>query len=918
MRRVLAALLLFAGCSIPYGLDERRPWTTSRLSGSPEPPPPYRTERILPQVTFKLPVDLALAPGSDRLFVLEQKGKIYAVDADRSDLFLDLGEVGDAYALTFDPDFEKNRRVYVMYLLPAKGGPPDPQGSRVSRFTVASMDPPRADPASEVVLLEWVAGGHNGCTLKFGPDGYLYVSTGDSAAPNPPDPLRTGQDISDLLSSVLRIDVRTQPYSVPKDNPFVDRPGARPEVWCYGLRNPWRMSFDRGTGRLWIGDVGWELWELIFCAERGANFGWSLLEGPQPVEPGGNRGPTPVTPPAQIIPHPEAASITGGYVYRGRRLPELVGHYVFGDWETRRIWSAKTDGASLGPRVEIAKTDLRIIGFGEDRDGDLLILDHEGGGIHRLAKGDAAATNVAFPRTLSATGLFAPDGTPSPGVIPYAVNAPMWSDGAEAQRHLALPGLASIGQKDGRLVWPKDAVLSKTLSLGQRRVETQVLHYDGKAWNAYAYLWNEKQTDADLVEAGGRTVDVGGRRWTVQARGTCLSCHNPWPGTVLSINGPQLNRRFEYAGETDNQVRTLKQLRVLPEDFAYSNVPLVNPYVEEPGKLDRRARSYLQVNCAPCHRFGGGGSALIDLRHDIPIGETRILNVRPALGGFGLPDPYIVCGGDPARSALYYRVSTLGRGRMPHVGSDAVDVEGARLLALWIEDLKAVLPSAEAATARSRERSAVGTGKIERCLETPSGTLDLVRALPSLDPKVRAKALALGVGHPKDYVRDLFERYADPSQRRQRLGTTFDAAALLARSGDADRGRRLYAELQCKVCHRIGAGEDPLGPELTQIGRKYTKAQILENIVDPSKAIDPKYATHLVETEGGAIVAGLKVREDADALVLRDLERKDVVLPKTTIRRSLVQSNSLMPEQLLQDLTASEAADLIEYLGSLK
>jgi putative heme-binding domain-containing protein len=240
---------------------------------------------------------------------------------------------------------------------------------------------------------------------------------------------------------------------------------------------------------------------------------------------------------------------------------------------------------------------------------------------------------------------------------------------------------------------------------------------------------------------------------------------------------------------------------------------------------------------------------------------------------------------------------------------------------LWISDLKSVPPSGDAASARTRDRVAVSQGRIDQALETPSGALELVGRLSELKPKLQAEAIAKGVGHPQEHVRDLFERYADPSQRRKRLGTTFDPAGVLALTGDSERGRRLFFEsagMQCKVCHRIGAGEDLLGPELTLIGKKYTRAQLLENIVDPSKTIDPKFATHLVETKGGLVMAGLKIREDDQELVLRDTERKDVKISKSMIQRSAVQQKSMMPDFLLQDLTAQEAADLLEYLQSLK
>lgn len=183
-------------------------------------------------------------------------------------------------------------------------------------------------------------GGHNGACLEFGPDGFLYVSAGDGEAPNPPDPRDAGQDVSNILSTVLRIDVMPHGndplYKVPADNPFVALTNARPEIWAYGFRNPWKMTFAP-DGELWLGDVGWELDEMVYRIRKGGNYGWSIMEGPQPVRPNARRGPTEILPAAIALPHTDAASVTGGYVYRGQRFPDLVGTYIFGDYETRRI-----------------------------------------------------------------------------------------------------------------------------------------------------------------------------------------------------------------------------------------------------------------------------------------------------------------------------------------------------------------------------------------------------------------------------------------------------------------------------------------------------------------------------------------------------------------------------------------------------
>ena len=286
------------------GIETRVAWTTSRITGSPEPPLPYVTERVFPALKFNQCLDITSAPGSDRLYVVEQSGKVFSFpnkpDIAKTDLVLDFAkaipDLKQVYAIAFHPDFEQNRYCYICYI---KAADID-DGTHVARFRLSDADPPTIDAASETTLVTWRSGGHNGCCLKFGPDGYLYISTGDAAPANPPDTIKTGQDIGDLLSSILRIDVDHaddgKNYHIPIDNPFVGLKGARGEVWAYGLRNPWRMSFDRKTGDLWVGDVGWELWEMLYRIERGGNYGWAVMEGRQSTKPEWPRGPTPILP----------------------------------------------------------------------------------------------------------------------------------------------------------------------------------------------------------------------------------------------------------------------------------------------------------------------------------------------------------------------------------------------------------------------------------------------------------------------------------------------------------------------------------------------------------------------------------------------------------------------------------------------
>ncbi|MBM4074930.1 MAG: PQQ-dependent sugar dehydrogenase, partial [Planctomycetes bacterium] len=310
------------------GRLERVPWTVSRIQGSPEPPLPYVSQPVFPSLKFNQCLDLCNIPGTSRICVAEQSGKIFSFpnqsDVSTPDLMIDLVAaiqgVRNVYAVTFHPQYEKNHFCYVCYLKDSNLQ----DGTQISRFTVSQSDPPTIDVSTEKKLITWFSGGHNGCCLKFGPDGCLYISTGDGGAPNPPDPLKAGQDITNLLSAILRIDVDNEEagrnYRIPADNPFLETPNARGEIWAFGFRNPWRMSFDRKSGDLWVGDVGWELWEMLDRVERGGNYGWGIMEGRQSTNPEWEQGPTPILPPTIDHPHSESSSITDGLTYYGSSL----------------------------------------------------------------------------------------------------------------------------------------------------------------------------------------------------------------------------------------------------------------------------------------------------------------------------------------------------------------------------------------------------------------------------------------------------------------------------------------------------------------------------------------------------------------------------------------------------------------------
>jgi len=1032
--------------------SHRVPWTTSAITGRPEPPPPYQAEPVFPGLTFESTSLLVHEPTLNRFFVGEVGGALHVLpvegaggvptvffNAKESVARLNRGrekddqlEVEGLYGLAFDPDFARNRWCYVCYVVRRPGAGKDqlPEGSRVVRLRVPETEPPACDPESEELVISWLQGGHNGGCLRFGPDGCLFISTGDGSAAFPPDERKSGQDLSTLLAKILRIDVHGcesgRAYAIPPDNPFVGNPDARGETWAYGLRNPWRMSFDRVTGDMWVGDVGWELWELVHHVRRGGNYGWSIVEGSQPVHTGWPRGPTPLVPPALEIPHTEGASVTGGYVYRGTALPELVGQYVFGDWETRRIWAAPVvPGGGLGTMKELVLPTIRIVDFAEDAAGELYLLDHDVGSIYRLTRTTFTAAARPFPRTLSETGLFASTERhePAAGVFPFAVNAEQWSDHAVGERFVAVPDRGAIrirprltsvkgSQFKRSMDFPTDTVLAKTLALdmvvgdprSRRRIETQILHYDGREWLGYTYEWNDEQTDALLVDRGGkeRILEVederapGGRRmqtWRFAGRAECLRCHNPWSGHALAFSLPQLNRPCA-ADTTLNQLDVLRRIGLLENDttpdrhdpFAEVNVPTdaalvprLSPPFDPSCDIDDRARAYLHVNCSHCHRFNGGGSAQLYLTHDLALRDTLAVGGPPTQGSFGIEGARLIAPGDPYRSILFYRMSKTGPGHMPQIGAREPDDQGLELIREWIRQIPAAFADellveklieldedlvhesdrarrptlewragrklaktagrlepndddrveasrlvdarfAEEATKRIGERQALLT----ELLSSPARALLLVDALrrDRLPSDTRRLVLEVATSESLDpTLRDAFEVFLPDSLRTRRLGISFDRGTLLALAGDAERGRQLFHEstvVQCRICHRVGGAGVGVGPDLDGIGRKYDRAALLQHIVQPSLRIDPEYVSWTVQTAAGTVFTGLVVERTDEAVVVRDIQNQRHRIATAEIEEIHPLKTSLMPEMLLQDYAPQQAADLLEYLGTLR
>ena len=344
---------------------------------------------VFSALSFHQPVLMVPAPDGTEWFLVQRTGEIYRFvahpDASSAVLFADLSDrinAGPSEAgllgMAFHPDYPRNRLVYLSY---TRGS----LESVVSAFRVGSEGVLDVDTEQEVLTLDQPYGNHNGGHIAFGPDGMLHIGFGDGGAGG--DPGNRAQDLGNWFGAMLRIDISVLPYRVPPDNPFVGRQGVRPEIFAYGLRNPWRWSFDRETGELWAGDVGQNAVEEIDIIRAGGNYGWRCYEGSEPFDLSGCPPPSELEFPVAEYPNPEEGrSVIGGYVYRGQAIPELQGVYVFGDFVSGRIWGLFPDGGGGYERRLLIDSGLRISSFAEGADGALYVLDYSGGKVYRIVE----------------------------------------------------------------------------------------------------------------------------------------------------------------------------------------------------------------------------------------------------------------------------------------------------------------------------------------------------------------------------------------------------------------------------------------------------------------------------------------------------------------------------------------------------
>lgn len=707
-------------------------------------------------VNYFNPVALATPPGeTNRLFIVERRGTIQVISnlatTNRTE-FIKLNALVDSsnteeglLGMAFHPGYATNRYFFLFYTGHSNQG--CGRDDIVARFQTSAGDPNSADTNTQQILIRQCDGdwNHNGGDLHFGADGYLYISLGDEGGSN--DSFGNSQRIDkDFFAAIARIDVDKKAgslapnphpavitnasgeayYAVPPDNAWVGATSfngqavnsndVRTEFYAVGLRNPWRMSFDDVTGYLYCGDVGQNAYEEISIITNGGNYGWAGWEalhvGPKSFQTNNMAHDEPIL----EIPHSGAAQfegnvVIGGRVSRGARFPDLYGHYIFSDAGSGNIWSLYYDGTNA---TQWKRLDglVGISAFGVDpRNGDILFVNHSGSGkIRRLD----ASVSANIPLTISATGAFDDHANLSvePGIVPYDLNLPFWSDNATKTRWFSLPDTNTFMtfSAEGNWAFPTGAVWIKHFDLeltngvasSRRKIETRFLVRNSGGAYGYTYRWTQPPTNANLVAIPldeDIAIHDGGvlrtQTWHYPGPAECMQCHTPVTGHVLGFRSAQLNRDFTYTSVTGNQITVLSDSSYFSGAVTSPDLlPNLAPPTNEAVSLTHRARSYLFANCAQCHVSGSGiqpqcNASLSNSLDDAEIVHGALIDL------LGNPANRVIRPGVESNSVMLTRMSTRDANQMPPLGSTIVDTQGVELIRQWVHDLTNYLTVAQ-------------------------------------------------------------------------------------------------------------------------------------------------------------------------------------------------------------------------------
>jgi uncharacterized repeat protein (TIGR03806 family) len=730
----------------------------------------WGVQQVFAGINPKLITCATPVPGTNKILIVEKQGRILTFDntpdVDSMQMFLDMRAVvynnsdSGMSNLVFHPEFGQpgspNRGyVYITYKTSPDGDDGNFSFFRLSRFTVPDGTLV-ADPGSELILIsqfdrhQW----HDSGCMMFGPDGFLYLAVGDEGGAD--DEFDVTQQINNrLFSGMLRIDVDQNParshairrhpqeipekpdgwpadftgnYMIPNDNPWVNEDGSvLEEFYAIGLRSPYRFSRDPETGRVWMSDVGEHTREEVSELVKGGNFEWAFKEG---TEDGLKPMPDPLIgtrhPPVWDYSRDDGFCGILGYFYHGNEHPNLVGKCIVADYVSGKVW-ALTPAVEPGGRASaqyLLTMSSPVTGTHGTTahlllpSGEPLIIkftEDERAQFFKLVRTGVTIPNP--PALLSETGAFTNLATLTPraGLIPYAVNSPLWSDRAEKQRWIAVPNdgthdtaaekIKFLPEADWQ--FPAGTVFVKHFDLPidmnnsstVRRLETRflIMTASGEPYGV-TYRWRPDGSDADLLSGGAEDIipialEGGGsydQKWTYPSRTSCMTCHNGPANYVLGVKTHQLNRDFTYlsTGGTANQLATFAHLGMFDDGYRPEQLPyfLKSSAVSTVGvPLETRVRSYIDANCAQCHR-PGGVSANFDARFTTPLVNQNLIRGEVNAEFTGEPES-VMKPMDPFHSIAYRRIYMLGTEQMPPLGRNLIDTQAVDTIRQWLQSL---------------------------------------------------------------------------------------------------------------------------------------------------------------------------------------------------------------------------------------